>query len=150
MKNIRYLEMENMEAGAVVAGLGIRYLYTDMPLITLNHKDDIVKVSARGNKPLISRGLDLSIALRKAAESVGGAGGGHTIASGASIPPGSEEKFLAFGRDSGRAVARNLKGRGSRPSAPAAVSGMIKPRLTFQGKDAGLVATAIEPDNLPR
>ena len=67
-----------------------------MPLITLNHKGDIVKVSARGNKLLISRGLDLSMALRKAAESVGGVGGGHTIASGASIPPGSEEMFLAY------------------------------------------------------
>ena len=96
MKNIRYLKMENMEAGAVVAGLGIRYLYTDLPLVTLNHKDDAVKISARGNKPLISRGLDLSIALRKAAETVGGAGGGHTIASGASIPPGTEERFLAL------------------------------------------------------
>jgi single-stranded-DNA-specific exonuclease len=95
MKNIRYLVMKDMEAGAVVAGLGIRYLYADMPLITLNHKDDMVKISARGNKLLISKGLDLSVALRKAAESVNGVGGGHTIASGASIPPGSEEKFLA-------------------------------------------------------
>ncbi len=67
-----------------------------MPLITLNHKDDMVKISARGNKLLISQGLDLSVALRKAAESVGGVGGGHTIASGASIPPGTEEKFLAM------------------------------------------------------
>jgi single-stranded DNA-specific DHH superfamily exonuclease len=96
MKNIRYLKMENMEAGAIVSGLGIRYLYTDMPLITLNHKDDMVKISARGTRPLISRGLDLSIAMRKAAEAVGGAGGGHTIASGASVPPGAEEKFLGL------------------------------------------------------
>jgi single-stranded-DNA-specific exonuclease len=94
LKNIRYLKMEGMEAGAVVAGLGIRYLFTDMPLITLNHKEGIIKISARGNKPLIARGLDLSVALRKAAESVGGVGGGHTVASGASIPPGTEEKFL--------------------------------------------------------
>ena len=96
MKNIRYLKMENMEAGAIVSGLGIRYLYADMPLITLNHKDDMVKISARGTRPLISRGLDLSIAMRKAAEAVGGAGGGHTIASGASVPPGAEERFLAL------------------------------------------------------
>lgn len=95
LKNIRYLLMKNGEAGAVVSGLGIRYLYTDLPLITLNHKEDLVKVSARGNKLLISRGLDLSGALRRAAESVGGAGGGHSIASGASIPPGTEERFLA-------------------------------------------------------
>jgi single-stranded-DNA-specific exonuclease len=56
----------------------------------------MVKISARGNTLLISKGLDLSVALRKAAESVNGVGGGHTIASGASIPPGSEEKFLAI------------------------------------------------------
>ncbi len=93
-KFIRYLRLENGEAGAVVSGLGIRYLFTDRPLITLNHKDDIVKISARGNKLLISRGLDLSVALRRAAEAVGGVGGGHTIASGASIPPGAEERFL--------------------------------------------------------
>jgi len=95
LKNIRFLKMEGGEAGAIVSGLGIRYLFTDMPLITLNHKDDMVKISARGNKPLISRGLDLSIAMRKAAGAVGGVGGGHTIASGGSIPPGTEEKFLS-------------------------------------------------------
>ncbi len=94
-KNIRYLKMVNMEAGAIVSGLGIRYLYADLPLVTLNHKDDMVKISARGTKPLISRGLDLSIALREAAKAVGGVGGGHTIASGASIPPGTEDRFLA-------------------------------------------------------
>ena len=96
MKNIRYLKMENGEAGAIVSGLGIRYLYTDRPLVTLNHKDDMVKISGRGNRPLISRGLDLSVALRRAAGAVGGVGGGHTIASGGSIPPGSEDRFLAI------------------------------------------------------
>ena len=96
LKNIRYLKMENQEAGAIVSGLGIRYLYADLPLVTLNHKDDMVKISARGTKPLISRGLDLSVALREAAGAVGGVGGGHTIASGASIPPGTEDRFLAI------------------------------------------------------
>jgi len=96
MKNLRYLKRVNMEAGAIVSGLGIRYLYTDLPLVTLNHKDDMIKISARGNKPLIARGLDLSVALRRAAEAVGGNGGGHTIASGASIPPGREDEFLAL------------------------------------------------------
>lgn len=96
LKNIRYLKMENGEAGAIVSGLGIRYLYTDLPLITLNHKEGIVKISARGNRPLISRGLDLSVAMRRATGAVGGVGGGHTIASGGSIPPGSEDRFLTI------------------------------------------------------
>jgi len=96
MKNIRYLKMESGEAGAIVSGLGIRYLYTDLPLITLNHKEEMVKISARGNRPLISQGLDLSVAMRRAAGAVGGVGGGHTIASGGSIPPGSEDRFLTI------------------------------------------------------
>lgn len=115
MKNIRYLKGNNMEAGSVVAGLGIRYLYTDLPLITLNHKDDIVKISARGTKPLISRGLDLSAAVRKAAEAVGGVGGGHTIASGASIPPGTEEIFLKLLDE----MVGSQLSRGSEPSEDA-------------------------------
>ncbi|MDM7935517.1 MAG: DHH family phosphoesterase [Methanothrix sp.] len=96
MRNIRYLRMDNMEAGAVVASLGIRYIYPEMPLVTLNQKEGTVRVSARGSRPLVSRGLDLSVALRRAAEAVGGVGGGHNIASGASIPPGTEERFLAL------------------------------------------------------
>lgn len=94
LDHIRYLIMPDMEAGGVVAGLGIRYLYTDRPLIVLNQKENMVKISGRGSKPMVTKGLDLSIALRTAAEAVGGRGGGHTIASGASIPPGAEEEFL--------------------------------------------------------
>jgi single-stranded-DNA-specific exonuclease len=96
LEHIRYLIMPDMEAGGVVAGLGIRYLYPDRPLVVLNQKESMVKISGRGSKPLVSKGLDLSIALKKAAEAVGGRGGGHTIASGASIPPGFEDKFLAL------------------------------------------------------
>lgn len=96
LKNIRYLLLDDMEAGAIVSGLGIRYLYTDRPLLTLNRKEDIVKVSARGNKLLVASGLDLSIALKSAAEAVGGNGGGHTVASGAAVPPGTEDRFLAL------------------------------------------------------
>ncbi|HUM82059.1 MAG TPA: DHHA1 domain-containing protein, partial [Methanothrix sp.] len=42
------------------------------------------------------RGLDLSVAMRRATGAVGGVGGGHTIASGGSIPPGSEDRFLTI------------------------------------------------------
>jgi len=109
LKNIRYFSTENMESGAVICGLGIRYLYTDRPLLTLNRKNEEVKISARGNKLLVGNGLDLSLALRKAAEAVGGVGGGHNIASGASIPKGTEDKFLAIVDDT---VGEQLKGQG--------------------------------------
>ena len=146
LKNIRYLKMVNMEAGAIVSGLGIRYLYADLPLITLNHKDDMVKISARGTKPLISRGLDLSIALRKAAEAVGGMGGGHTIASGASIPPGTEDRFLALLDE---IVGEQLHKDAEDDTRPCRGCGMIRARLIFWGMQAEPVARAIEPDNLP-
>ena len=53
-----------------------------------------VKVSARGTRALVERGLDLSMVMRHAAEAVGGSGGGHNVAAGASIPEGTEERFL--------------------------------------------------------
>ena len=40
--------------------------------------------------------MDLSVALRNAAEQLNSVGGGHNIAAGATIPKGSEEEFLVL------------------------------------------------------
>jgi RecJ-like exonuclease len=56
--------------------------------------DGTTRVSARGTKALVARGLDLAAALREAAGAFGGSGGGHDVASGATIPKGKEEKFV--------------------------------------------------------
>jgi len=53
-----------------------------------------VKVSARATQVLIDKGLNLSSALKQAAKELGGAGGGHDIAAGATIPKGKEEEFI--------------------------------------------------------
>jgi RecJ-like exonuclease len=42
----------------------------------------------------VRKGLDLAGALHEAATELGGVGGGHPVASGATIPEGSEKKFL--------------------------------------------------------
>ncbi|OPY56362.1 MAG: DHHA1 domain protein [Methanosaeta sp. PtaU1.Bin055] len=94
-ENLRYVVLNEMDAAGVVCGLLVRYLYADRPMIVLNRSEGIVKVSARGNRLLVFCGLDLSVALKEAAEKVGGNGGGHSVASGASIPLGSEEEFIA-------------------------------------------------------
>lgn len=52
------------------------------------------KASARGTQDLVARGMDLSVAIRAAAEKVGGVGGGHNIAAGATIPASRKEDFL--------------------------------------------------------
>lgn len=94
MEHIRYVVLSESSGTGAIAGAMVRYLFPDKPFIGLNRMPDIVKVSGRGTRRLVSQGLDLASALSRAAESVGGAGGGHSIASGASIPPGCEEEFL--------------------------------------------------------
>jgi len=56
---------------------------------------DEIKVSARGTPGLVRRGLDLSVVIQEAARAVGGDGGGHDVAAGATVPPGTEEAFVA-------------------------------------------------------
>ncbi|MCF8885371.1 MAG: DHH family phosphoesterase [Nitrososphaerota archaeon] len=67
----------------------------DKPLIMLATVGDKVKISARASNKLVSRGLNLGYVMRKAAENVGGVGGGHDVAAGAEIPLAKKTMFLA-------------------------------------------------------
>jgi RecJ-like exonuclease len=64
------------------------------PIIGFADTDDGVKVSARGTQDLLRQGLNLSEAISKTCEDVGGVGGGHDIASGATIPHEVKEDFI--------------------------------------------------------
>ena len=67
----------------------------DIPLIGFADKGEgEVKVSARATEELVEKGLNLSLAMKKAATVFNGVGGGHNIAAGATIPKGKEEEFL--------------------------------------------------------
>jgi len=94
-QNIGYLITKDMESTGMVASTMVRYINPDMPFVAVNQVEEIVKVSARGTRALVTKGLDLAFALREASKAVGGEGGGHNIASGASIPPGTEEQFIS-------------------------------------------------------
>ncbi len=84
-------------AGMLLSSEGVR---RDIPLIAFAHSDDgEVKVSARADRSLVDRGLDLSAAMKVASELVGGFGGGHNVAAGATIPRGKEEEFLDIVED---------------------------------------------------
>ena len=68
---------------------------SDLPLVGFADKSDgEVKASARATEELVERGLNLSLAMKKAALALDGVGGGHNIAAGATIPKGKEEEFL--------------------------------------------------------
>ncbi|WP_342306129.1 DHH family phosphoesterase [Methanolobus sp. ZRKC5] len=65
-----------------------------LPIIAFADKDDGYKVSARGTQELINKGLNLADALSIVCKELGGAGGGHDIAAGATVPFGKKEEFI--------------------------------------------------------
>jgi RecJ-like exonuclease len=82
----------------IVAGmaLGAGGIDPRKPILAFaNESDTEVKVSARGSGALVRKGLDLSAVMREASQSVGGDGGGHVVAAGATIPRGEVEAFVA-------------------------------------------------------
>jgi len=83
-------------AGMLLGNDGVR---KDLPIIAFAKADDGIKVSARADRLLANRNLDLSEVMKKASELVGGYGGGHNIAAGATIPEGKEDEFLDIAED---------------------------------------------------
>ena len=57
-------------------------------------KSGKIKISTRGTKALVSQGLNLGAALAETCAQIGGHGGGHRIAAGASIPKDKLDEFL--------------------------------------------------------
>ena len=81
----------------IVAGmaLGVDGVDPDRPILAFARKnDEETKVSSRGTGRLVGRGLDLSAVMGEASQAVGGDGGGHDVAAGATIPAGEEESFV--------------------------------------------------------
>jgi RecJ-like exonuclease len=86
----------------IVAGmaLGVEGVDPDRPIVAFARKNDgETKVSARGTARLVGRGLDLSVVMSEASEAVGGDGGGHDVAAGATIPAGEEQAFVSAADD---------------------------------------------------
>ncbi|WP_348613502.1 DHH family phosphoesterase [Halobaculum rarum] len=81
----------------IVAGMavGADGVSARKPIVAFADKGDgETKVSARGSGFLVGQGLDLSAVMREASRAVGGDGGGHDVAAGATIPADEREAFL--------------------------------------------------------
>jgi RecJ-like exonuclease len=81
----------------IVAGMAVGADGVDRgtPIVAFAEKnDDEVKVSARGTPTLTRKGLDLSVVMAEASRAVGGDGGGHDVAAGATVPKGRESEFV--------------------------------------------------------
>ena len=79
----------------IVASMLLSEEKGELPIIAFANSDDgNIKVSVRAPRSLIRKGVDFSVIMKHASEIVGGTGGGHNVAAGASIPSGKEEEFI--------------------------------------------------------
>ncbi|MDY6985188.1 MAG: DHH family phosphoesterase [Candidatus Thermoplasmatota archaeon] len=95
MEGLQYFYCDDLGMSGLYCGIGMRYIFDQsVPALALTKTKDHTKISARGTRYLIKKGLNLAMAMKKAAGKVNGSGGGHDIAAGATIPSGMEEEFL--------------------------------------------------------
>jgi len=96
LQNINLISMENIEyfiGEKGKTGIMASLMVKNKPVLGFNENGEIYKVSSRGNKELVECGLNLSLAMAVSRE-FGGEGGGHNIASGASIQKNYLNQFL--------------------------------------------------------
>lgn len=94
-KSFRYFYSKDSSLGGVIGGIATNFMLDrKKPLISIVRNDDEIHVSCRGNQYLVSLGLDLGSAMKQASARLGGNGGGHAIASGATIDIEKENDFL--------------------------------------------------------
>ncbi|HYA57155.1 MAG TPA: DHH family phosphoesterase [Thermoplasmata archaeon] len=96
MRFLRWFESPETTLAGTQAGLAMNFLLPpDLPVFVFSERPpEQSKVSGRGTNRLVTRGLNLAAVCRDAAAEVGGEGGGHPVAAGASIPAGSRDRFL--------------------------------------------------------
>lgn len=104
LRNIQFFdagdEIEDTIVGTVAGMLlGSEGADRSVPMVAFAESTEYsevpkLKASVRGTQELVSKGMDLSAAIKIAAERVGGVGGGHNIAAGATIPSDKKEEFL--------------------------------------------------------
>ncbi|HEV2316521.1 MAG TPA: DHH family phosphoesterase [Thermoplasmata archaeon] len=94
---VQWFESPDGPLAGTQAGLAMNYLLDPNHPVLVGSRtpDGVTHVSARGTPWLVSRGLDLATALREAGALVGGEGGGHAVAAGATVPAGKWKEFLA-------------------------------------------------------
>ena len=113
MSALQWFESPDSTLAGTQAGMAILYLLdAARPVFVFTDgTGGPIKVSSRATRELVDRGLDLAEVCREAARAVNGEGGGHRIASGATIPPDSRTAFLD---EANRLVTLQIAG-GGRP-----------------------------------
>jgi len=107
MDNIQIIHPTNPALAGAICGISMQYLLDqDKPTLALSKSEGTLRVSARATRSLVEMGIDLSESLRLSSVPIGGSGGGHSVAAGATIPLAREEEFL---RNVNEITGRQLK-----------------------------------------
>jgi RecJ-like exonuclease len=94
-EGIRFFYSIDSSLGGVIGGIAMNFMLDrEKPLLSVVRNKDEIHVSCRGTQYLVGKGLDLGKAMKTASQKLGGRGGGHAIASGATIDRKKEEEFL--------------------------------------------------------
>ncbi len=103
MDNIQYFYEEKKSRKGELAGLGMLYLLDQTkPVLGMVEDEEKVDISARANRSMIEKGLDLGKICDRLAGNYGGNGGGHDIAAGATVGKEKIDDFLErFDREVG-------------------------------------------------
>ncbi len=108
MDNIQYFRSHDQSLAGALAGLYMAFVgRKDRPTLAYSVVKDACKVSGRGTKALVAGGLDLAESLSVSASKFGGRGGGHVIASGATV---TEEHLMEFLESVNEMTGRQLRG----------------------------------------
>lgn len=92
---LQWFESPEVTLAGTQAGMAMNYLLDPKrPVVVFTTHGGSLKVSGRGTLWLVGQGLDLATGFREAAGAVGGEGGGHKVASGATLPEGRRDDFL--------------------------------------------------------
>jgi single-stranded-DNA-specific exonuclease len=98
LRNIQYFDAGEAILDTIVgivAGMCFQMADRSRPILAFARtQEGDLKVSARGTQDLVRSGLDLALAMSCAAAAVGGVGGGHNVAAGATIPSKAKQEFL--------------------------------------------------------
>ena len=94
-ESIQIVRPHRSSLAGAVCGISMQYLLDqNKPTIAVSRAKGSVKISSRGTHALIAKGLDLAESMKACAEPLGGVGGGHKVAAGATVPLVREDDFL--------------------------------------------------------
>jgi len=90
---VQYFYTKSSYLASTISTIATLYLLDPSKATLAIHMGDVVSVSARLHRSMVGK-VDIGRIMKDVAAKLGGRGGGHNVAAGATLPPGTEEKFI--------------------------------------------------------